>query len=607
MNVFIDWKELPFRKQTGKEKLRCPECDDRRTDKRDKSLQINHDDGYGKCHYCEALTFRDDNNYGKVGKTYADIKDDVSNCVKYSSPFLKWIKEERKISEETLRALYVSEEMHYQPKRGKEVNNIVFNYYEGSKLVNKKFRSGGKDFTSISGGKPILYNINSVIGQDEIWIVEGEFDVLALYEKGIKNAVSLPNGANDNDDYWANSEKYIKDVKSFIIAVDNDEKGVEIRERIAQRLGRYRCKYIEWNNKDANDDLIDGSIEKSLTNAKKFPIGGTHTVEDLYDSLINLHENGLPQTLSPKKDCFGELPKIFTVMRGHLVTVTGIPSHGKSSFTDWYLLNLTQEYGFKMSLFSPEHSPMELHLSKYASLAIGKPFFKNSSRITKQDLYRFKEWANEKIYFTSSENGDFPTWSWLFDKFKEQVFGYGVDIFAIDAFNKVVMDKGQEGKAAIDAVLTKLTMFAQIHNVIIFLIAHPTKMKKSENGLFEIPTLYDVSGSADFRNQTHDGFTIYRYFETEETEGYNAFINQKTKFDFQGKIGGQVNFEYDLETGRYFAKGHPKYLEDMTLEKSREKQSEIDLEVEYSKPLPISKDNADFTEEHPFGDDDYEF
>lgn len=599
--VFIEWDSLEFRKSSGQEKLRCPECDDIRTDKRDKSLQINHNGGYGKCHYCDALTFREDSQYGKTDKTYTYLDVPEEDKSVYSEKFLEWVKDSRGITEDTLKQMYITEEHHYQPARGKGVNNIVFNYYEGSKLVNKKFRSGGKDFTSISGAKPILYNINAAIGAEELWIVEGEFDALVLHQIGIKNVVSLPNGANDSDEYWKNSEKYIKDIESFVIAVDNDEKGIEIRDKIAQRLGRYRCKYIEWKNKDANDDLIEGCIEDSLKSAKRFPVGGTHTVSDLYDGLLDLYKNGLPDKFSPKKECFGKLKDVFTVMRGHLVTGTGIPSHGKSSFVDWYLLNLIDDYDMKASIFSPEHSPMSLHLSKYSSLAIGKPFFKNESRLSEQELMRFRDWANEKIYFTSPDNGDFPTWSWLLDKFKEQLYAYGIDMFVIDAFNKVTMDKGQEGKAGIDAVLTKLTMFAQMHNVIIFLIAHPTKMKKGDNGLYEIPTLYDVSGSSDFRNQTHDGFTVYRYFSTEERSGYNVFVNQKTKFDFQGKIGGMVEFEYDIETGRYFAIGHPTYNEDMTKRKE-EQQSQMDLQPTYTQP--ISKENADFefgdTEEPPF-------
>jgi len=593
MHNFIQWDELPFKKTSGKEKLRCPACDSQRSDKKDKSLQVDHNEGYGKCHYCEALTFRESTT--KRNKKYTELE--APTGISYSEGLLKWAKEERGLDKETLEALYVTEEKHYQPAKGKDMNCITFNYYEGSSLVNKKFRSAAKDFSAVKGGKPILYNINATIGAKELWIVEGEFDVLALYQQGIKNVVSLPNGANDSDEYWANSEKYIKDIGSFVIATDNDEKGIEIRERIAQRLGRWRCKFVEWKNKDANDDLLSGDLETSIQSIQEFPVGGTHSVGDLFSNLLDLHKNGLPETISPQKECFGELPKVFSVMRGHLVTVTGIPSHGKSSFTDWYLLNLVQEQKMKMSIFSPEHSPMELHLSKFAQLALGKSFF-GHDRATVQDLHRFKEWANEKLYFTSAEDGEFPTWSWLFDKFKEQIYAFGIDIFIIDAFNKVLMDKGEEGKAAIDSVLTRLTLFAQMHNCIIFLVAHPTKMKKDANGRYEIPSLYDVSGSADFRNQTHDGFSIYRYFPDQEQEGYNVFMNLKTKFDFQGKIGSTVNFEYDLRSGRYFAMGKPRYLDDMTQKKVEQKQltSLVNKEISstFSESLETPTDDLPF-------------
>ena len=60
MNKFIEWSDLDLHKTTGKENLRCPSCDEVRTNKKDKSLKINHNNGMGKCFYCEVLTFRDD-------------------------------------------------------------------------------------------------------------------------------------------------------------------------------------------------------------------------------------------------------------------------------------------------------------------------------------------------------------------------------------------------------------------------------------------------------------------------------------------------------------------------------------------------------------------
>jgi twinkle protein len=94
-----------------------------------------------------------------------------------------------------------------------------------------------------------------------------------------------------------------------------------------------------------------------------------------------------------------------------------------------------------------------------------------------------------------------------------------------------------------------------MNNVMIFLIAHPTKMKKNESGVYESPTLYDVSGSADFRNQTHDGYCIYRNFGNGISEDYTTFTNLKTKMSFQGEIGGIADFEYHIPSGRYYERG----------------------------------------------------
>jgi twinkle protein len=152
-----------------------------------------------------------------------------------------------------------------------------------------------------------------------------------------------------------------------------------------------------------------------------------------------------------------------------------------------------------------------------------------------------------------------PNWSWILEKFKEQMFIYGVDMFVIDAFNKVEFDKSSDSELSkIKRVLTKLTMFAQMNNVIIFLVVHPTKMRKKDNGDYEMPTLYDCSGSADFRNQTHDGFTVYRHFEEDQSISIDKndvdFVVQKVKMKFQGEMNGLERFRFDVVSGRYYSK-----------------------------------------------------
>lgn len=558
MNKFFDFESIQVRgSRSGVKKTVCPVCSADRKKKNDPCLYVNFDSGVAKCFNCTSLSFAENNALKTSKKDYVQITQEWKNYTNLSDELVKWVFKERKISQNTLNQLEITEEKHYQPAKQKELNNIVFNYFEGEQLVNKKYRSGSKDFTQVKNGKPILYNINSVIGQSEIYICEGEFDVLALYEIGIKNAVSLPNGANDNDEYWINSEQYLKDVSNFIICTDNDEKGIEIREKIAQRLGRYRCTFIEFENKDANGDLINGNLEKSIKQRQRFSIGGTFTSFDLLDDILKLHSDGLPKTICPRKSVFGDLYKDFSIMMGQLTVVTGIPSHGKSTFVDWFTLNLVHEFDLKASFYSPEHSPLELYNANFIQKAIGKPFFGNDEkRITQTDILRYVEWSREKLYFTTANEGSNADWDWLFEKFKEQMFTYGINIFVIDAWNKVNMPKGLGGKEGIDNILTRLTLFCQQNNVHIFLIAHPTKMKRNEKTkLYEIPTLYDVSGSSDFRNQTHNGFTIYRMFEDENSQGFTQFINQKTKYSFQGNIGSSVKFNYDIDSARYYVDG----------------------------------------------------
>ena len=587
MKKFIQWDSLQFKKHNGVEALRCPACDDVRSDKRDKSLKVKHNEGFGSCFYCEAYTIRDiqENN---VKKDYLLPSQEWKNYTNLPDKLVQWVRSERMISQNTLTQFGITQEEVYFPQIQKKQNAIVFNYFEGDTLVNKKYRGVIKQgneikkaFTQHVGGKPLFYNINSIIGQEEVYIVEGEFDVLAMYEVGVKNVISLPNGANDNDDFWINSERYLKDVNRFIIATDNDDKGILVREKIAQRLGRYRCVYLEFKGKDANDDLKSGELIKTIKNEHRFNIGGTFTSFDMLDNILRLHEHGVPDTISPRKKCFGNLKDNFSIMMGQLTTITGIPSHGKSSFLDWYLLNLVQENGFKASIYSPEHMPLETYMAKHIRLAIGKPFY-GENKVTHNDIYRYTEWSKEKIYYTTQEQNDTGDWDWLLDKMTEQLFTYGINIFVIDAWNKVSMPKGMSGKEGIDATLTKLTMFCQRNNVHIFLVAHPTKMKKDEKGNYEMPTLYDVSGSADFKNQTHNGATIYRVWENEATGegGYTLFSNQKTKFDFQGEIGSIVKFNYHIPSGRYYVDGVTPDDFDLTLYVDNTEIQEEQIEIE---------------------------
>lgn len=166
----------------------------------------------------------------------------------------------RGISESTLQRNKVSSEVVYDPMLRKEQRVIAFPYYRDGVLINVKYRTMDKRFWQAKGAEKILYGLDDVAGQSEIVIVEGEMDKLALEEAGMKNVVSVPDGAparvKEGDlppasedvkySYLWNCRTWLNQAVRVVIATDNDAPGEALAEELARRLGRERCWRVRW-------------------------------------------------------------------------------------------------------------------------------------------------------------------------------------------------------------------------------------------------------------------------------------------------------------------------------------------------------------------------
>tara|TARA_B110000285_G_scaffold66759_1_gene76665 strand:- start:2305 stop:4146 length:1842 start_codon:yes stop_codon:yes gene_type:complete len=552
----IDWNKIDTKgknpKANGEIQTLCPSCSHTRKKKTDKCLSVNIETGVAKCWNCEDTSFRE-----KKSKaiSYDLPPQKWENHTSISDKVVKFFKE-RGISQKTLIECRITEEEYYQPQLSKKTNNIVFNYFYGITLLNKKFRSAEKAFTQCKNAKKVFYGINDLEGEKECYIVEGEMDKLALWEVGIKNCISVPNGANDLNDVFETCGDELKAIKKYYIAVDNDEPGQKLEKALINRLGKWKCSKIEFiNGKDANDELMHSefSLEDSLSNPIDYPVEGTFNAVDVWDDILDLYRNGDEETIKPKSVDFREFNKIFSILMGQLTTVTGIPSSGKSNWVEWFVTQLLCDHdNLKASFFSPEHLPMRKHHEVLAEKVVGKKFGSSEfgNRMNESELIKYREWSKDKIYLTAPEKGELVSWDWLLERFKEQCFKYGCNIFVIDAFNKVKRKNG-ESLSEIGETLARLTAFCQAYDVHVFLIAHPTKMRKIDGSeKYEMPDLYSVKGSGDFRDQTHNGLCVHRDYETGEV----IVKNLKAKFKNQGSgsIGSFVTFNYDLNNGRYY-------------------------------------------------------
>ena len=230
--------------EEGKKQGVCPLCSHDRKPKNQKANCASYDwlRGIGTCHNCnDKFQLHTYKRKGKAEKIYVKPNNYV-----VEEPGMKvedWFKG-RGISKNTLDELRVSEGPEYMPQTSKTENVIKFNYFVGGQLINVKYRDGRKNFKLFQGAEKVFYNIDSTVGHDECVIVEGEMDVLALHEAGVKNAISVPNGAtlnSNNLDYLDSCIDYFEDKTKIILAVDNDEPGLALQTELIRRLGSEVC------------------------------------------------------------------------------------------------------------------------------------------------------------------------------------------------------------------------------------------------------------------------------------------------------------------------------------------------------------------------------
>lgn len=484
------------------------------------------------------------------------------NNTMLSDKLIKWFETERKISQNTLVDLKISEGIEWMPNKKTGIsgntNTMQFNYFINNELINTKFRDSDKNFKLVSGSELVMYNLDAVQNCDTCIIVEGEMDVLALYECGIKNVISVPNGATkgkNNLTYLDNSIQYLEHITNFILALDNDENGNKLKDEIARRFGFENCKIATFKDcKDANDCLKDyGKIvvnqcfeDKNLT---EFPIIGVFDAHDIEPEIMDYYNNGLPEGAGIN---MAEIDTNIKFHQGYLTMITGIPGHGKSEFLDFLLIRLNlSEDNWKTAYFSPENHPLQLHFSKLAEKLIGKSFDKrNQNRLSPIDLRNSIDYCANNFYFINPED-DFSIHS-ILDRVKELIKRKGIKAFVIDAWNKLDHIRGNKDKNDyISETLDTITKFCERNLVHGFLVAHPKKMSKDKDGKYLVPELYDISDSAHFYNKTANGLAVYRNFET----GCVEIHIQKVKFKHWGQTA-TVHLAWNRDNGRYY-KGTP--------------------------------------------------
>ena len=384
------------------------------------------------------------------------------------------------------------------------------------------------------------------MGYDNCVIVEGEMDVLSYHEAGLQNVISVPNGAtlnHNNLDYLDNCIDYFEDKEKIILAVDADDAGIALQNELIRRLGAEVCFLINFVDcKDANEYLLKYGKEdlaKTIAECRPVPLENVTTFKDIEHEVTDFVQNGFKKGYQIGIKNFDE---IFSTYTGQFITVTGIPSSGKSDFVDQMVVGYNNNYGWKTAFASPENAPTYLHAHK-----LMRKVWQDMPRKSDIGTDKWKQVAehvNDNFFFIDMERYTLET---VLRKGAELVKRKGIKCLVIDPFNKIrdIDAKTEDVNRYTMEYLSKIEMFAKKYDVLVFIVAHPTKMYKTSEGKIEEPTMYNIKGGGEWYVASYHGLLVHRDYEAKTVKAKVL----KVKFQNLGENGAEAHFTWEPRSG----------------------------------------------------------
>ena len=277
-----------------------------------------------------------------------------------------------------------------------------------------------------------------------------------------------------------------------------------------------------------------------IENAIPHPVEGIYRATDYFSEIYNIYD-GLIQ--KPVSTGFKNLDPYYKVMPGTFTLVTGVPNHGKSNFIDQIAVNLARHNNWKFGIFSPEHSTAN-HVRRLSEKIMFKPFDDGPSvRMDREELTEAVKLLDKYFYFIECHDR-IPDINYLLSRAKACCLKYGIKGLILDPYNEI--DATREGNKREDEhirdLISACKSFARTHNLAIWMVAHPSKMQRNQDGIIPPPSLYDVSGSAHWNNMCDAGLVIHRDFETNQTRVITRKIREQGLY---GSIG-ETFFTYNI-------------------------------------------------------------
>jgi twinkle protein len=397
--------------------------------------------------------------------------------------------------------------------------NIAFPYIKNNVQVAVKFRAARKlkpgeqkMWREEGTDTTTLFGMQTVIG-DSLVITEGENDALALYEAGIKNVVSIPNGSEDFG--WVKANwAWLEGFKSIVLCGDNDEPGRDMIRSLVPKLGEWRVRVTELPEdcKDANEALIKHGKQKlndTIINAKEVPI----------EALVRMAEVkalDLDKITKVASGIRGLDRKIGGFMMGQVSVWTGINGGGKSTLLGQLMIE-SVEQGYSVCAFSGElPNPLfrywiELQMGGPCNLSHKYDYMLEGDRpyIDNQTAVKIRTWYYD--YFFLYDSLSVIDIESVMRVFTNAARKHDCKVFLVDNLMMMIGGTGDDYYRRQSEFMKQVSAFAKKFDVHVHIVAHPRKT----NGRV---TKMDVGGTGDITNLADNVFGVHRISNDERED-----------------------------------------------------------------------------------------
>ncbi len=545
---------------SGDRKVKCPKCSHKRQkNPNEPCLSVNGDKGTWNCHHCGWSGCLEQSS---ETKTYRRPQIKVPESESMAPDVAKWFAG-RGIGVDALHALKIFSTSHWMPAVGKPTLCMAFPFFKNGELVNIKYRDARKNMAQEKGSEPCMFNIDACRDVETIAICEGEIDAATLVECGILPTCSVDNGAPNPDDEKVdgklacvkNCKEVLDSADKIILITDKDAPGLRLEKELIKLLGPEKCLQVRYpaDCKDINDVLMKHgkeAVAKVIDGAFPVPVPGLHEFNDYSQDLDRYYNHGAPRGLTTGWD---EFDRIFTMAPGTLNVITGIPTSGKSEWCHALIINMIRLHGWRWGLFSPEMLPVENLIQNFSEKIVGKKFFgKPDDRITFDEFQRAKNFCNENIKLLIPDEDESVNLDRILEVARVWIQRYNINGILLDPYNEIEHTRPafMTETEYTSFFLGRLRTFARLHKVWVGIVAHPTKLQKDDRTKdYPVPTLYNISGSANWFNKPDYGLSIWRSLEAKDDTTVEVHV-QKAKSKWIGRKGEQ-KFIWDRNTGRY--------------------------------------------------------